>query len=65
VDYFRLVMALGGSDRADGAVSEASNQQGKRIGMLSSMRFAALTLLGLSSQCSHIDQIRDVEKPVL
>jgi uncharacterized UBP type Zn finger protein len=50
---------LGG---ADGAVSEGSNQQGKKIGVLSSMRFAARRLLGVSSQCSHIDQIRYVER---
>jgi hypothetical protein len=58
-------MVLGGSDSADGAVSEASNQRGKKVGMLPSMRSAARRLLGVSSQCSHIDQIRDVEKPVL
>jgi hypothetical protein len=33
--------------------------------MLSSKRIAARRLLGVSAQCSHIDQIRDVEKPVL
>ena len=55
-------MALGEWDSGDGAVSDASSQEGERIGMLSNIRFAAQRLLGSGRQCSHTDLIQDVER---